>query len=166
MGQTLMARSPRHYAGDRSRRALAMHKNTTSPLSAQPWPGLPNPTNNSRLPRPLPVVLAAMWYPACCQRLRSRHAFPPFAFYASLPRRAVGPAGDISSKFLRPRSRSGGAKRTRAAQESAATSRMAAVEIDARLCRRDVLVEMEDVVGVVRALGLSQPIPAGPVRRL
>jgi hypothetical protein len=31
----------------RSRRALAMHKNTTSPLSARPWSGLPNRMKNS-----------------------------------------------------------------------------------------------------------------------
>jgi hypothetical protein len=35
-----------------------------------------------------------------------------------------------------------------------------------RLCRRDVLVEPEDVLGVVRALDLLQPVPTGPVRSL
>jgi hypothetical protein len=37
--------------------------------------------------------------------LRSWHAFPPLAFFASLHRRAVGLAGDTSSEFLHPRFR-------------------------------------------------------------
>jgi hypothetical protein len=37
--------------------------------------------------------------------LRSWHAFPPLAFFASLHRRAIDLAGDTSSEFLHPRFR-------------------------------------------------------------
>jgi hypothetical protein len=93
---------------------------------------------------------------------------PGVAYVGTSQTTTFGLAGDTSSEVLHRRfggkevSREPGRRST----SPPVTSSEATVEMYVRLCRRDVLVEAEDVLGVVRALDLLQPVPTGPVRSL
>jgi len=103
-----------------SRRRQRCIKIRPNRLSAGPHQGTATrPATSGTRDNRAPTRLACHAVPgSAVSVLRSWHAFPPFAFFASLHRRAVGLAGDTSSEFLHPRFRGQEMLRTRAVHGS------------------------------------------------